>query len=77
LKPSDILTRAAFENVTNALQSYSTRSLYVRPASDNTASQNMFLNIFLVHLSIHRCTGGAAELTGFQCPCPLFWPERA
>jgi hypothetical protein len=44
---------------------------------DNTASQNMFLNIFLVHLSIHRCTGGAAELTGFQCPCPLFWPLRA
>jgi hypothetical protein len=38
---------------TNALQSYSTRSLYVRPPSDNTASQNMFLNIFFVRLSIH------------------------
>jgi hypothetical protein len=44
--------------VANALQCYSTRSLYVQPPSDNTASQNMFLNIFFVHLSIHRWTGG-------------------
>ena len=36
---------------------------------DNTASQNMFLNIFFLHPTMHR--GAFAELMGFPCfLCP-------
>ena len=43
---------------------------------DNTASQNMFLNIFFLHPTMQR--GAFAELMGFPCfLCPPVWPLRA
>jgi hypothetical protein len=62
--------------VTNALQSYSTRSPYVQPPSDNTSQSKYVLEHILPPSD--DAPGRFAELMGFPCfLCPLVWPLRA